>query len=564
MSDTNSNQDASSPIIPPTNFPVTWEHPDDQLLFWERVLMYFPKQVTPIMDEWINAYNKGFHQASQSSQLTIRARCRRINTYVYRAVVPMVPPEEMEARSKKAEEKLNANMGRLWEWWETELLPEIKEHMAYWENFDLREASMSNLIAHLEDMQVRLTRLVHIHFLLAWPLLLALSLFDELYQDLFGERSALDAYRLLLGFSNKTVEGNQALWKLSRKVLTSSQVRRVLEQNEPAQVPAALEQSVEGRAFLNELDTYLEEYGQRSDVFGELSNPNWIENPVTPIKNLQDFLIQPDRDLSRELIALAAEREQSIADARDHLKGCPRPVVEQFEFLLKAAQVGTILQEDHNHWIEQRAVYKLRQVLLEFGRRFAEKRVIEQSNDVFFLTSEELRVTATTLPQGDRRQLVTQRKTEMDNFRAIQPPLALGTLPSGTPPNDPLSRAIGKMYGTPPQPSTESNALQGNACSPGKVRGIARVVLSLVEADKLQPGDIMVAPATMPAWTPLFTSIAAVVTEVGGILSHAAIVAREYKIPAVLGTGTATSVIQDGQILEVDGDAGIVRIVTSL
>ncbi len=564
MPDANSNRGTSSLIIPPANFPVTWEHPSDELLSWEWLRMYFPGQVTPIMDVWINAYNKGFHQAAQSSQLPIRSQCRRINTYVYRAVVPMVPLEAMEAQSKKAGEKLYGDMGRLWEWWETELLPEIKEHMAYWETFDLHRASMSTLIVHLDDTQVRFTRLAYIHFILAWPLLLALSLFDELYRELFGKGGDLDAYQLLLGFNNKTVEGNQALWALSRKALISDQVRRVLEQTEAAEVPVALERSAEGRSFLNELGIYLEEYGQRSDVFGELSNPNWIENPVTPIKNLQDFLTQPDRDLSRELTALAAEREQSIADARERLKGYPRPVVEQFEFLLKAAQAGTVLQEDHNHWIDQRVHYKARQVLLEFGRRFAEAGVIEQTDDVFFLTSEELRVMAVTFPQGDRRQLVTQRKSEMDNFRAIQPPPALGTLPSGPPPNDPLSRAIGKMSGTPPKPSAEPTALQGNACSPGKIRGTAKVVLSLAEAGKLQPGDIMVAPATMPAWTPLFASIAAVVTELGGRLSHSAIVAREYKIPAVSGIKAATSIIQDGQILEVDGDAGIVRIVTSL
>jgi pyruvate,water dikinase len=87
------------------------------------------------------------------------------------------------------------------------------------------------------------------------------------------------------------------------------------------------------------------------------------------------------------------------------------------------------------------------------------------------------------------------------------------------------------------------------------------VVLSLADAGKIQPGDVLVAPATMPAWTPLFASIAAVVTDVGGVLSHAAIVAREYNIPAVLGTGNGTSVLRDGQMVEVDGDAGTVRIV---
>ena len=104
--------------------------------------------------------------------------------------------------------------------------------------------------------------------------------------------------------------------------------------------------------------------------------------------------------------------------------------------------------------------------------------------------------------------------------------------------------------------------INGNPCSPGKATGTARIVMSLAEADKLKPGDVMIAPATMPAWTPLFASIAAVVTDAGGVLSHAAIVAREYNIPAVLGTGRATSEIKDGQQVEVDGDAGVVRVIS--
>ncbi len=86
------------------------------------------------------------------------------------------------------------------------------------------------------------------------------------------------------------------------------------------------------------------------------------------------------------------------------------------------------------------------------------------------------------------------------------------------------------------------------------------MVRSLTEAEKLRPGDILIAEATTPPWTPLFTTAAAVVTDTGGVLSHCAIVAREYRIPAVVGVGTATALIRDGQLLEVDGSAGTVRI----
>jgi pyruvate,water dikinase len=181
---------------------------------------------------------------------------------------------------------------------------------------------------------------------------------------------------------------------------------------------------------------------------------------------------------------------------------------------------------------------------------------------VFYLTMDELLETASAPRDADRRQLVTERKAEMEHFRGIQAPPALGTPPAELPPDNPLTRAFARFAGEPPEPSTEEGVLRGNACSPGKATGIARVVPSLAEAGKLRPGDILIAPATMPAWTPLFASIAAVVTDAGGVLSHAAIVAREYGIPAVLGTGTATAVIQDGQTVEVDGDSGIVRIIS--
>jgi phosphoenolpyruvate synthase/pyruvate phosphate dikinase len=99
------------------------------------------------------------------------------------------------------------------------------------------------------------------------------------------------------------------------------------------------------------------------------------------------------------------------------------------------------------------------------------------------------------------------------------------------------------------------------AGSSGKVRGAARVIRSLADAARLGRGEILVAETTAPPWTPLFATAAAVVTDTGGVLSLCAVVAREYAIPAVVGVGTATAVIRDGQTIEVDGDAGVVRVI---
>ena len=119
-----------------------------------------------------------------------------------------------------------------------------------------------------------------------------------------------------------------------------------------------------------------------------------------------------------------------------------------------------------------------------------------------------------------------------------------------------------KFFGAPPQPSDEPGVLRGNPGSPGVVRGRARVLRSLPEAAGLRPGEVLVAETPAPPWTPLFATAAAIVTDTGGILSHSAVVAREYRIPAVVGVGAATATIRSGQMVEVDGDGGTVRVLS--
>jgi pyruvate,water dikinase len=123
-----------------------------------------------------------------------------------------------------------------------------------------------------------------------------------------------------------------------------------------------------------------------------------------------------------------------------------------------------------------------------------------------------------------------------------------------------IGRFMTKFFGGPPPASDAPDVVKGHAGSPGKARGSARVIRSLEEAGKLKEGDILVAETTAPPWTPLFATAGGIVTDTGGILCHSAVVAREYRIPAVVGTAVATAIIRDGQLIEVDGDAGTVRV----
>ncbi|MGE3268086.1 MAG: PEP-utilizing enzyme [Chloroflexota bacterium] len=542
-------------------FPVVWEHPDDARGFWQQDRMHFPEPTTRLDHDFVRVlYEHGFNTAAARYQLPIRAAARRINAYHYSAMAPNIPPEQMEEQGKLAEAEVTPIIDQLGDLWEQEWLPELKQYLATWRAYDLAGADAPQLLAHLEWTLERLHRIWEIHFLIAFPMLLSISMFDDFYRDLFGDEDAFQAYRLLQGFDNKTLESNRELWGLSRKAVAAPEVRAAFETLPIQEVIPALEQSAAGQEFLGHLHTFLSEYGRRGDSWG-LRRPGWIEDPSSVLRNLKDYVQQPDRDLGSERAALIEERERVLAETRQRLQGYPRQVVGQFEGLLKAAQVANVLSEEHGFWIDFSTTYEVRLVILELGRRFAATGVIDHADDIFVLSLDEIRATASELPGLDRRALVAERKAELEAAAKVTAPPVLGTPPAGPPPQDPIGRAIVKMFGGGPPPASEvPSELRGSAGSPGTVTGPARVVRSLDEADRVRPGDVLIAEFTAPPWTPLFATVAAVVTDAGGILSHCAVVAREYGIPAVVGTGRATATIKDGQLVEVDGNAGIVRL----
>jgi rifampicin phosphotransferase len=582
------SQPAPGTQIPtPPDFPVRWEKPGDERMFWTPELVHWPDPMTPLAFEVLYEFFDRLNYAAETYELPIRFDARYINGHFYQTVIPVgAPPEPViklmnrigrvapglvkpienravGAAARKYLDKMNPVIARLGEYWDEELLPEVKEHLSYWEDFNLSGATGGELLAHLEETVDRIRRAGEIHYLIAAPLLLAMSLFEDLYRELFGDENALDAYRLLQGFDNKTLETDRALWQLSRRALAMPEVHKVLDECAATDVVPGLERTTGSRAFLAELRAFLEEYGQRGDKL-IIDGVSWIEDPTPIIESLKDYITQPDRDLEAELTALAEERERLVAKTRERLEGYPQPVVDRFETLLKAAQEATVISEDHAYWIDNPCMYQARRVMQEFGRRLAEAGVIEEPNDVFYLTLDELRATAKEMSNpADRRVPVSERKSWLERFGAVRPPAMIGRMPLGEPPDDPVGRTMGRFFGEPQETHADSNVLRGNAGSSGKVRGPARVVPALAEAGKLKPGDVLVTETTAPPWTPFFATASAVVTDTGGVLSHCAVVAREYRIPAVVGTGEATALLRDGQEIEVDGDAGVVRILTA-
>jgi pyruvate,water dikinase len=546
------------PIPPQEDFPVEWAAPEEQMIPWQLDKMHFPNAMPPLESEFWTRFMHGMHEGMVHYEMPVQAAAKVFNYWVYLGIFPSVPLEKMQEQGMHSDKLVMATVHGLQERWDTEWLPEIKEYIDRWEAFDLPQASTAELLAHFEQVWEESSRLWAIHFETVIGVYISLALFDDLHHDLFAEDGAFDSHRLLEGHDNTSLQLGRALWELSRKAAASDEIRKIIQDNAPGDVIEALGTSTGVTQFKEELDGFLDAYGQRGSMWG-ICHTSWLEDPGPVIVNLKDYLDQAE-DPTGQLDERAAEREEAIATVRQRLEGYPAAVRDEFEGLLKAASAAVVLTEDHGFWIDFRACYDIRMVVMELGRRLATSSAIETASDIFFLSKAEISAAAAAESAPDHAAAVRQRKSELEHFNSLNPPMFMGT-DYGPPPPGLVTSAFGKFFGMPPAPSDSADTLNGNAGSPGKVTGTARIISSLDDSDRLKPGDVLVAETTAPPWTPLFATAAAIVTNTGGILSHCAVVAREYRIPAVVGTGMATHMIKDGQTIEVDGDLGIVRIV---
>ena len=239
------------------NFPVAWENPEYEGLFWRLNRMHTPEPLTQMDDVFWGYVWQGVSTVARTYDIPVRVRTHHINTYLYFTIVPVPPADGMEAQSKRSEAKLRAVFARIGDLWKLDLFPEVKQYLDDWQSFDLTGASMPGLLAHFEETVARHIRLWEIHFLVVLPKHIVISMFDDLCRDLFGGENSFEAYGLLRGFDNKTLEVDRALWDLSRAALASPEARRILEETATAGVLAALEESPGGLAFLGELQAYL-------------------------------------------------------------------------------------------------------------------------------------------------------------------------------------------------------------------------------------------------------------------------------------------------------------------
>jgi pyruvate,water dikinase len=527
--------------------------------FWNLDKMHAPRPVSPLsFDLVVRTLAEGFTKANEDYDCPIMASTREINHYLYFAFHPVPDEAEVARRMVHYHEKLAEKVPSVGRTWEEQWKPEVIASNVPLKTADWSSLGDEQLVAKLDELTDRMRYQWWIHGHINF-VLLSSSAFGDLYDRVMQPEEPTEAYRMLQGFPTTSVDAAKGLWALSRLALTEPVLRKLFETMQGAELLAALDETDEGRQFRRQLDEFLFEYGWRHDAVYDLADVPWHENPAIPLGNIRAMMGLPEsEDPDLQYQANVAAREQLFAKLREKLADDP-DTMAKFDELYEAARYSFPLTEDHAFYIDQMYIAVFRRFVLAVGDRLVANGVFDQPDDVFFLYRDE--VVDALQNGGDQRALVAARRTSFERAGKVTPPSPLGTPPPEPDVPDPyITAVVTRLLGVrPPEESTDPNVIKAVAGSPGVYTGKARVCRSLAQGTaELEAGEIMIVEMTLPPWVPLFSLAGAVVTDVGGILSHSAIVARECGVPAVVGTNIGTTVISTGQTITVDGNNGVV------
>ena len=347
----------------------------------------------------------------------------------------------------------------------------------------------------------------------------------------------------------------------------------VFDGSSSADVVTRLEKSSDGREWLDSYHDAADPWFEFSTGSGFAhSDPVWIDHPDIPFGFIRDYILRIRRgeDLQRPIEAILAERERIVGEYRELLPDAPSRA--GFDTRLDLARTVFPYVENHNFYVEHWCHAVIWRKMRGLGRVLADAGFWPDADDIFLLTRTEVSEAlwdhyaswATPAPAAGPTRWpaeVRRRASIVAALRARKAEPALGIPPEVV--TEPFtimlwgitSESVSHWLGT----SVDAGAgIRGFAASPGVAEGLARVIESPAQINEVLDGEILVAPLTAPSWAPIFGRIGATVTDTGGMMSHAAIVCREYGLPAVTGTGVATSRIVTGQRIRVDGTHGTV------
>ena len=443
--------------------------------------------------------------------------------------------------------------------WADETRPHFANVTRTWNGRDLSATPALELLAGARQItQAAADYYVSIQLVLG-SVNLSEATFTKVYNRFLKRQGDPPALIFLLGFDSAPIRAEKSLYDLAMWTQQHRELSEYLTRTSGKDISTAYESqsppTADGQSWREFTERVEQHLGHFGHAVYDLDFAKGIpaEDPASQLEALRHFIAGQGRNPYERQAAAVAAREQATESLLARLSGLRRGV---FRRLLSWAQRWAPVREDALADVGL-GWPVLRRMLREIGRRLAAARALTEADDVFWLQAEELQEAAQALDAGrlvrDLFPAIAKRRETWKEAQAVTPPVVLPIKGGGRLFGLDVSRWMPARSG-----QAASNILKGIGASPGRVSGIACVIHGPEEFDQMKPGDILVAKITTPAWTPLFALASGIVTDVGGPLSHSSIVAREYGVPAVLGTGVATQRIRSGQHITVDGNGGVV------
>jgi pyruvate,water dikinase len=477
-----------------------------------------------------------------------------INGYVYLGIV--FGPREVWAFTKAAIAQLGNMLGKGTERWRAARRV-LEDVVAKWEAKPVERLSPSQLLAGTAEIFTETARFYTVLQSGALPTATTSeTIFTRLYRGLVKRAGDPEATVFLFGFDTMPMRAEKslfdlALWVKERAALAEYVVKtpaeRLVEHLRSVEPPAGIPPE-DWAGWRARFQAQVDAYGHTVYEF-DFANPTPIEAPEPLLETVKMYLEGQGSHPHQRQQAAAERREQA---ARAVLSRLRWPLRGWFKKALKWAQDTVPVREDSLADLGM-GHPQIRRLLGELGRRFMAGGAIEKAEDIYWLVEEEVNQLVVALERGEAlpelSERIPTRKAEWRAQLKIVPPAIL-----------PETSRWARLVPWARQNQGDQAVIQGLGASPGKITAPACVLFSPEDFGKMKPGAVLVAVTTTPAWTPLFAMASAVVTDIGGPLSHSSIVAREYGIPAVMATGVATRRIRSGQMVTVDGGRGMVEI----
>jgi phosphohistidine swiveling domain-containing protein len=561
-------------------FPVTWDSEVEKDFFWVYDDLHIPHPVSPMFFDiggWWLSCDHMFRRFG--TPFAVDWLAKNVNGYVYTTAIPADPDLRIEGTEYSSrygarvprDATFAATMGAYLDvvlpvygrdfadWWRDRLRPEMERNFAFLEE-RLEAAdgmSLADAACLLEDAIDIHDRHWKIHWMLNFAQLSATLDLRAVMEKTRGTVDEELLGRLQNSASDRNWDSIEALWEMKNEVRDDAELRVAFTPESTAEIAQSLRAGERGRRFIAEaVEPYQREFGWHAVWSHEFIFPT-VREQMEPVLELVRGYLTTDYDFPS---AIDAMRLDIVAASEEILDGLTGDALETMRAANGVNLRMAPLTPDHHFYIDQGANAHLRLVLLVVGQKLVDAGRLDQPDDVLFLRYNELRSLIGSADSLDARGIVAGRRAEREAAARVHPRDWVGTV---TPSQ--LAFPYLVNWGYPDrfhqQQSEDVRLITGLGASPGVVEGIARVVRTVDDFDDVRDGDILVCQMTNPAWVVLFTKIAGLVTDTGGTTSHPAVLAREFGIPAVIGTSVATTRIATGDRITIDGTAGRVEII---